>query len=484
MAKSNSKAKKTILKLLRHTFSDLIKCEEIDVKEAYRLPESKVKVSLKEHPFQINLYPDGKALHLYPEENLDSSSGGSSGSYLLLDPDTYFTEVSGFYRLEDEDKITLGGNDNEQRAFLHISKDNPRRKLSISNNDGALVFKSHVENPKSCISPLLKEKKVSRVIDWRRKKLQRLRKLFDGEIRQLPGDEALSLLQKVNQIMENEVYRAKDKSGKPGGIVELPDDATVFILGDLHTKTDNLLTVLTQNGFLEALEDKRACFVILGDAVHSEEPGSYDEMDSSILIMDVILQLKAAFPEQVFYLRGNHDSFSQEIAKGGVPQGLMWEKSLVKSRGKTYRKEMERLYDLLPYVVYSRSFIACHASPPTSAASKEMLINIRSHPKLARDIINTRVMRPGRPSGYTKGDVKRFRKLMHVSENTPVIVGHTPLSMDETLWEKAGEIENHYVAYGSDKEWVGVMTQIGDQFYPLRYRVEPITSLINSEDPE
>jgi len=481
MGRSESKAKKALLKLLKNTFSDLVQCEEVDVKESYRLPDKKVKVHIGDYPFQINLYPDGKALHLYPEQTLKSSDENSEPKrYILFDPESYYSRISGFYRIEEGEKITLGGDDIEQQDFLNISNETPQRKLSISNDDGSLIFKSHVPNPKSCIAPLLKDKKVNLVVNWRQKKLQRLRDIFGGPIQCLPEPEALSLIREVNGILEDEAYRPKDKSGQPGGIIALPAKLQVFIVGDLHTKYDNLLTILSQNHFLEGLEDGSACLLILGDAIHCEEPGHYDEMQTSLLMMDLIFKLKVRFPNQVFYLRGNHDSFSEDISKGGIPQGILWENELKKSRGKSYLNEMNRCYQLLPYVAFSDRFIACHAAAPTSSVSKDALVNIKDNPKLIQQVINNRLRKPNRPAGYSKRDIKRFRKCLNVSEKTPVIVGHTPMSMDETLWERVGEIDDHFVAYAANNDWVGVMAQIQDRLYPLRYPVEPVAAIINS----
>ena len=80
-------------------------------------------------------------------------------------------------------------------------------------------------------------------------------------------------------------------------------------------------------------------------------------MESSMAMMDLIFRLKARFPEQLFYLRGNHDSFSDEIAKDGIPQGLLWAQALRNERGKVYKKAMDRFYELVPYMVYSKDFI-------------------------------------------------------------------------------------------------------------------------------
>ncbi len=481
MAKADSKVKKSLVKLFKSTFSDLVQCEEVDIKESYRLPDKKVKVHIKEYPFQINLFPDGKSLHLYPEITFtDSGEIKPTHHFILFDPDTYYSQISGFYRLRDGDRITLGGGDKEQRDFLNISKDTPARKLSITNDEGGIIFKSHSNNPQSCVAPILKDKRVNKVVHWRKRKLKKLRQIFGGPIKPLETSEALKLIKRVNQILENEAYRPKNQDSMPGGIVKLPGDAPVVIIGDLHAKPDNLLVALSQNGYLEALEGKQGYLVILGDAVHPEGDVPLDEMVSSMLIMDLIFKLKEAFPTQVFYLRGNHDSFSEEIAKGGIPQGLMWAKQLNKSRGKEYRKEMERFYDLLPYVMLSSKVIACHAAPPRTSPSMEDIINIRKNPNLIPQLISTRIKLPNRPSGYSKGNVKKFRKCLGVAPETPFIVGHTPMSNEDTIWQNVGDIQHHHILYSSDSHWVGLMVQIGDEMYPTRYPTESLIPVINS----
>jgi len=73
MAKSSSKTKKTLLKMLKSSFSGLTQCEEVDVKEAYRLPDKKVRIQIKQtayprthlqnglpcRPTKDNLHPRG-----------------------------------------------------------------------------------------------------------------------------------------------------------------------------------------------------------------------------------------------------------------------------------------------------------------------------------------------------------------------------------------------------------------------------------------
>ena len=104
--------------------------------------------------------------------------------------------------------------------------------------------------------------------------------------------------------------------------------------------------------------------------------------DTGSLFMGFLLAavgIKLRFPENFFYIRGNHDGFSDDIAKDGIPQGLLWKRALKEARGKRYRKAMARYYELLPYVVASTRFAAVHAAPPRTKISADMLVNIQAH---------------------------------------------------------------------------------------------------------
>jgi len=202
-------------------------------------------------------------------------------------------------------------------------------------------------------------------------------------------------------------------------------------------------------------------------------------MDSSMLLMDLIFRLKLRFPDRVFYLRGNHDSFSADISKGGVPQGLLWEKALHEKRGLKYRDAMQRFYDTLPYMVMTPRYLACHAGPPCGKVSRQDIINIRAFPKLERELTHVRIQRQNSPSGYSRGDVMRLRKRLQLDPATPFIVGHTPLSPDDTCWPDAGGIDHHHVLFGANDFWVGVISRFGKLLLPLRYPVEPLLSVFN-----
>lgn len=293
----------------------------------------------------------------------------------------------------------------------------------------------------------------------------------------------MQLIEEVNRLLRKEIYRPLDDRGLPGGLLLLPSKLTPIIVADMHAQIDNLLTILSQNAFLDAIEQGTAVLVIIGDAVHSEIDGQLREMESSMLMMDLIFRLKLHFPEQVFYLRGNHDSFSEDMSKDGIPQGLLWARELGERRGTAYLKAMEEFYRLLPYVVASKDFAACHAAPPTSKVDVEMLVQIHRHPRLVIELINNRLQRPNRPQGYRRRDVKRFRQCLQVSPETPLIVGHTPINREDTLWLNVDGIANHHVLFSANPDQVGVFTRIGNTMVPLRYPVDALTSIINSFDP-
>ena len=443
--------------------------------DAYRLGSTKVRVPLDGIPIEITLGLNDRRLHLYPETRLNSRGQPTSvGSFIIVDPRTHLRRISGFLRLTPKSWLTLGSADAVQQALFDYPVAIDEQHLVVIYGRDALVFRN-LSDAGTAIAPVRDEVKSIRA-----SKFVQLREIFGGPIQLLAKDEALQLIARVNEVLHQEVYRATDARGLPGGVLALPKELTPIVVADMHAQVDNLLTVLSQNAFLEALEAGSAALVILGDAVHCEVDGQLRDMESSMLLMDLIFRLKLRFPEQVFYVRGNHDSFSENIAKDGIPQGLLWAKELSERRGTVYLKAMAEFYGLLPYVVVSSDFVACHAAAPKGKVSLEMLIQIHRHPELISELINNRLYRQNRPQGYNRRDVKRFRRALQVAADTPFIVGHTPIDREGTLWLNVDGIANHHVLFSADPEQVGVFTRVDDTMIPLSYPVDALTSIINA----
>lgn len=477
MAKSSpqAKVKPALLKRLRRAFSGLGRCRLLKLRDAYRLVDEKVRVPYEGFPIELVLGgKNGKKLYLYPEYPLMATGKDADlPNFLLEDPDHSNRPISGFLRLEPGQKLTLGRDDPRQRALFDYPESVEPTHLRLIHDGDAVVFKDRTLVG-TCISPTLNLEKPERLSC-----LQHVLEIFGGPLKPLPKVEALALIKQVNQLMEQEAFRPRDSRGLPGGLLQLPAALTPIVVADLHAQVDNLLVILSHNGFLQALEKGEACLVIIGDAVHSERDGSLGKMDTSMLMMDLIFRLKLRFPERLFLIRGNHESFSEEVGKGGVPQGLLWKRALRKARGKEYRAAMQRYYELLPYVVAAPDFCATHAAPPTSRITRDMLVEIHHHPELIRELLNNRMRQPNRPAGYTKGDIKRFRNALELSPETPFIVGHTPMDQTNSYWLDVGGAENHHILYSANDTWVGVFALIGGQMWPLKYPVEPLRRLVN-----
>ena len=401
-------------------------------------------------------------------------------NWIIKQPDSCSAKtVRGFARIKQGETVILGRANKDYNELFNFRKDVAKRHLSITNKNGDLV-----------INPLDPEKKIKIVrLDEHDNREEissnRLAAMFDarsllgGKIDKLENRSSLSLILEVNEILTSEPYRPLDDDEIPGGLLEISDSQIPVIVGDLHGQVNNLLKILTENCLLQSLRSDNAILCILGDAVHSEIAREMSNMDSSVIIMDLILSLKRTFPRNVFYIRGNHDDFDPELSKNGIAQGLLMKKHLKETRGTAYVEAMQTFYDRLPYIIASDSFIACHAGPPRSGTSKKQLINIRKFPEIAEALTRNRVKRPHYLSGYGKSDIKALRATLDKPKSVPVIVGHTPLDPFGSIWQNVGSIKNHHIICSSHQEGPALFIRIKENMVPLTYPAEPLSKLIS-----
>jgi hypothetical protein len=484
LAHHSSNAKPSFFGRLKAAYSPVSKYKEVRLSKSYKLQDASIKVPFEGYPIELSMGKGKMRLFLYPEQSLESNEAQPELSFILFDPDHFFSEISGFLRLIKGDHLVLGREDELQKDIFDYPHSVSKRHISIIHDGDALLFKGLDKESSTLLTPLKKKADLQRMSKRRMENLLEIRRIFGGPIELLPPEEALSDLENLNRLLEKEPLRARNSEGMPGGVVNLPKKMIPIILGDLHAQVDNLLTILSHNEFLEMMGDGKAAMIFLGDAVHSEMDGELENMESSLLMMDLIFKLKLWFPQQIFYVRGNHDSFSAEIGKEGVPQGLLWSRTLKNIRGETYRKAMERFYELLPYVALSKDYVACHAAPPKGKVSMDMLVDIHKYPSLMEEMTCNRLYRPNRLAGYTKGDVKRFRKSLGLGQSAELFVGHTPLTRHDTLWVNVGGIAHHDVVFSGNMPWVGLFTRVDGHIIPMKYRSEPITPIINGLDVE
>jgi hypothetical protein len=387
--------------------------------------------------------------------------------------------ISGFLRLRVGETIVIGRNHKEFRQLFQLADNVADKHVSITNRKGDLILTPLVSDPPTRVQRFDDLDYREQVERGRYKALLEIGRLYGQPLRPLPPESALATLRRVNAILTEEPFRPKNRRGEAGGLVELPGEATPVIVGDLHAQVNNLLKILSESCLLDCLRLNNATLIILGDAVHSEIIHETAKFETSMLIMDLIFKLKLVYPGNVYYLRGNHDSFDPEISKNGIHQGVLWREALQKIRGDDYVREMQIFYDALPYVIRSDSFLACHAGPPREVIGREDLINIADNPNLAEELVTIRMQRPGHLTGYTKGDVKKLRKSLALSPKTRFIVGHTPMDPFGSFWLHAGSIKNHHIIYSAHAEGPSIIIRTGDTFNPISFPVEPLVDIIN-----
>lgn len=402
-------------------------------------------------------------------------------NWLIKKPDSCSViNVRGFARIKQGETIILGRTNKDYDNLFQFKKDVAKRHLSITNTqNGDLLIRPLDRDKQIKVVRLDEHDNREEISSTRIAAMFDARSLLGGKIDRLEKRSSLSLILEVNERLASESFRPIDKSGIPGGLLELPDEQTPIIIGDLHGQVDNLLKVLTENCILQSLRANKAFLCILGDAVHSEIVKQMSNMDSSVLIMDLILSLKRTFPRNVFYIRGNHDDFNPDLAKNGIPQGLLMRKYLKETRGTAYVEAMQTFYDRLPYMISSDSFIACHAGPPRAGTSRKQLINIRQFPAIAKALTQNRVKRPHYLSGYGKPDIKALRNALDKPKSVPVIVGHTPLDPFGSIWQNVGSIKNHHIICSSNQQGPALFVRINDKMVPLTYSAEPLSKLIS-----
>jgi hypothetical protein len=406
----------------------------------------------------------------------DAVDGTTMAGCVLFDPDRYLKGIAQSLRVTIGERLILDSEADHQRQVFSNPREVARRRVELRHEGQSLVLREPTPGKETW----LRQTNDQRSLEARRRRaLDRIAESYGGPLEPLAPAVALDVLQRVNRLLEVEEQRLRDSLGNVGAVVRVPRERTPIFIGDLHGQVDNLLVILSENAFLDAVERDEAVLIFLGDAVHRDD-NSLEEMDSSVLILDLILQMKLAYPSGVHFLLGNHESFSPNVTKGGVPQGILWERHVSERRGDAYRQALERFFGLSPLIALSDDFVACHAGPPRTPVSFEKLVDARRYPDLQDELLWTRQQTPGFPSGYTASDVRRFRRALGLSADAALIVGHYPRDSVRTIWLGAGNIRGHHVLYSSRAVEVGVIARVNGELVPLIYEAEPLTRWINN----
>ena len=231
--------------------------------------------------------------------------------------------------------------------------------------------------------------------------------------------EISSLAVKCIDVLEKEIapYRsaASVSDEVPGGLIDFTGtgQTDVIIVPDLHARKEliyRLLTYFSKNerpgeNVFNKLCEGQVKIIFLGDILHSESDRkdrwlkAYDEycngssineamteeMTDGLSTLCQVMLLKAAFPQDVHCLKGNHEniknenslgnySFRKFVEEGSMVYDFMMEKYGSKTVDLIYKFEL-----LLPVMAAFDDFLVSHAEPLKSYSKKEIIDSVINH---------------------------------------------------------------------------------------------------------
>ena len=188
------------------------------------------------------------------------------------------------------------------------------------------------------------------------------------EISQLTSKAAASTAKEFSNLAKISVdalieERSRGRSGEleiESGLVYLPSQGKVVVVGDLHGDLQSLIFILEDSGFMRSSPQAREYMIFLGDYG--------DRGDESVEVYYLILSLKSIFREKVILLRGNHEG-PQDL--GVRPHDLPY---FLRARyGGEWRKTYEslrELFDSLPHsLIAKEKYLMLHGGLPEGITS-------------------------------------------------------------------------------------------------------------------
>ncbi|MBN2532734.1 MAG: metallophosphoesterase [Spirochaetales bacterium] len=212
-------------------------------------------------------------------------------------------------------------------------------------------------------------------------------------------EEYLAIVNQTNKVLayENEEIRpyclTGRGAGEPGGIIHLKRDIPTIIIPDIHARMNFFLNIMFakihENPTLTGLARNKIQVVCVGDGFHAEGraakrwqkaleeySGKFqkhtfidEEMRESLGIMEMVMRVKCAFPDNFHFLKGNHENITNERGGGNYPfrkyayEGAMVLEYITKFYGVDFLQEYYSFEKRLPLLAIGRNFLVSHAEP-------------------------------------------------------------------------------------------------------------------------
>ncbi|MBI9105240.1 MAG: metallophosphoesterase [Spirochaetales bacterium] len=259
---------------------------------------------------------------------------------------------------------------------------------------------------------------------------------------------------KVVDIVRKNRYRIPNSYGNPGGLIDLLNvDKPVLVIGDLHGAIDNLISIVEHEDNIQRLKNGEIILIIIGDGMHNDQTGQMREMQSSLLVLEEVYRLILEYKESVLYIRGNHDTFEERLAKSSIQQGLEFRNYLLEHRSESYIEATSEFFDSLPFMILGEKYIITHAGPIRNGASRHEIIDIEDNPDYVHQLVWNRLHEfRGTPSlkEYDERDIRKMIEKLKMPDDSFFIVGHNPMwsTGDKTgIWRDIIGIKNHIIIY-------------------------------------
>jgi predicted phosphodiesterase len=231
------------------------------------------------------------------------------------------------------------------------------------------------------------------------------------------------------------------------------DTREVIVVGDLHGAAENLRRIVSADENAQGLASGRRILIFLGDAVHNDQTGYMREMESSLETIEEVFSVILEHSGRVYYVRGNHDTFDERVAKNAIQQGKEFRQHLHTQRGKEYVDAVNEFFESLPLFVIGNGYVLTHAGPIRTGCTRQQLIDAQDNPDFVRQLTWNRLHEfRGTPSmkEYDEKDIRAMLRSLELSEDLPFIVGHNPMwqtGNDTGIWRDVIGIRNHIIIY-------------------------------------
>ena len=205
----------------------------------------------------------------------------------------------------------------------------------------------------------------------------------------------IKILEKINSILntEDELIRPHDSNNVPGGIIYLKKNIPTIIVPDIHARMDFIMSILLSKesgeDALKSIAMDKLQLICVGDGVHAERRAvkrwtcAYkeferdfevrkcmdEEMKESLGTMEMIMEVKSAYPSNFHFLKGNHENITNEEGGGNYPfikfsfEGPMTAHYIQKFYGKEFLEQYYRFEKNLPVFAVGKNFLVSHAEP-------------------------------------------------------------------------------------------------------------------------